>query len=213
MLGKRHLTSVIIFCTPQFCLWDTRYTQSLYLLQRIYGSQKWKGNAAWCLEITLQFPPHTTTLETMNCFVAPFAGKNPSFPVFPSLSRSPLSFSASPEDAAVFPSHAQTSNSAKNWRPSSVLSDKWEVRKSGGSFQCHEDFCCGMGVFLELSTSSLKWLGCLPAQEDQLFYLLLELLRLPSGEVLTMAFSLQQARGPMQHVVETDTDLWSYQYW
>lgn len=44
-----------------------------------------EGSAPSYLEITLQLPSHTTTLETVNCFVAPFAEKKS---IFPRLSRS-----------------------------------------------------------------------------------------------------------------------------
>lgn len=100
----------------------------------------------------MQLPSHTTTLETVNCFVAPFAEKNPSFPDFPGHA---LFFSLL-EDAAVFPSQAQMSNCRKLETPVSTvgLTRGEEMRKAEREF-CG-GLCSGSDVFLKFRTSSLK---------------------------------------------------------
>lgn len=206
MLRKGCLTSAFIFCTLQLCHRDIWYRKKpLFTTRDLWCGQKWRGNDSWCLEITLQLPSHTTTWETVSCFLVLFAEKKKS--IFPSFPRSLLSSSVSLRMQLYFLYVHKWVILQKG--PCSVLLSKWEVRKAGRLFR--EDLCCGSGVFLELSTSSLEWLGSL-AVKDQPFYLLLELLRLPFGEVLFL-LDRQCLRGPMQPKTGPDTGLWSYWCW
>lgn len=114
MLRKHRLTSAFLFCMPQFYHRNTWYAQKPLLTMRdLWRSQKWKGNATCCLAITLQLPSHTTTLETVSCFVVLSAEK---IHLSQSFQLTPL-FLGLLEDAAIFPLQAQMSKSAESWRP------------------------------------------------------------------------------------------------
>lgn len=157
MFRKGCLTSPFFSCTLQLCRWDTWHREKpLFTTRDLWHSQKWKGNDSWCLESLCSSHPTQPPGKLWAAFWPLLQKKKIHLSQVSQVT--PL-FLGLLEDAAIFPFHPQMRNSAESWRPCSVLLSKW-------------DLCCGTGVFLELSTSSLQWLGCL-AVKDQPFYLLL----------------------------------------
>lgn len=204
MLRKGCLTSAFIFCTLQLCHKDIWYRKKpLFTTRDLWCGQKWRGNDSWCLEITLQLPSHTTTWETVSCFLVLFAEKKKS--IFPSFPRSLLSSSVS-----------------LRMQLYSLYVHKWVIPQKAGdpaqSFWVNEKWGKLGDCFVKISAvaqvfswSSLEWLGSL-AVKDQPFYLLLELLCLPFGEVLFL-LDRQCLKGSMQPKTGPDTGLWSYWCW